>query len=76
MSKKYPVKLIAYTKDPFARIKAAQLDSPGDIELYDSRLYSLYLVEGGSVSRKDNGMSKLHPNSKEYKEIMREAANL
>ena len=75
MERNYPVKLIAFTEDPFASIKAARLGSPEEIDLYDSRLYRLYVIEGSSVSRKGNGMHRLHPNSKEYKAVMKEATN-
>jgi len=66
---------MAYTSDPFARIKAAPLGNPGDIELYDSRLYGLYEIKGSSIFRKDNGKKRLHPNSNEYKEVMRAATD-
>jgi hypothetical protein len=73
MAKEYPAKLIAYTRDPFAGVKAASLGNPEEIGLYDSQLYSLYLVNGSRIFR--NGTSKLRPNSNEYKEVSKAAAD-
>ena len=75
MGKSYPVKLIACTFDPHARIKAVELDNLDDFNNYDSHLYHLYEISGTSVMRRNKEPKKLRPKSKEYKEVMRMASN-